>query len=76
MATSKQLSVRMPCELVEWLSERGKSARYIVEAVREKVARDEEAEIAASLRCLANHDEASDISDLAEGQAKVIARGD
>jgi hypothetical protein len=77
MANTKQISVRMPIDMVDSISRLGaKSAAYILEAVQDKLARDRQAEIAAGLRCLADDPEANDISDFKAAQAKVIARVD
>jgi hypothetical protein len=76
VAASKQFSVRFPAELANKLTKRGKAAPFIVEAVREKLDREERERIEASLLCLANDPEANDISDFAEAQRRVMARGD
>ena len=76
MSETKQLSVRMPLDLVQRLTAKGKTSPYIVEAVREKIERDEKMKVEASLLCLANDDDANDISDFAAAQARVMARGD
>jgi hypothetical protein len=76
MSNTKQLSVRMPVDIVRQLLVKGKSSRFIVDAVREKLERDAELELEAGLACLADDPEANDISDLGPAQAKVIARGD
>lgn len=71
MAMTQQLTVRMPVDVLRKLKEKGKTAPYIVEAVKEKMARDEAAEIEASLLCLADDDE-NDISDFKSAQAKAL----
>jgi hypothetical protein len=77
MALSRQISVRIPAELIERIKSRGEgSSRFIIEAVRDKLNREDEAEITASMRCLAYDDEANDISDFAVAQDRTIARGD
>lgn len=75
MAMTQQLTVRMPVDVLRKLKAKGKTAPYIIEAVKEKMARDEEAEIEASLLCLADDDE-NDISDLKSPQAKALNRED
>jgi hypothetical protein len=77
MANTKQISVRMPIDMVDSISRLGaKSAAYVLEAVRDKLQRDKEAEIAEGLKCLADDSDADDFSALAAAQAKVIARVD
>lgn len=78
MPATKQITVRMPTEVLDQLLQmpKGKSASYIVEAVRARLARDREAKIEAGLRCLANDDEANDISAFESAQAEVMARFD
>jgi hypothetical protein len=73
---SKQITVRMPVDVLDQLGSipKGKSASYIVEAVRERLQKDKQARIEAGLRCLANDDEANDISAFQEAQAEVMAR--
>ncbi len=72
MSTAKQISVRMPLRILERLEAHGPVAPYVIEAVKEKLDRDEEADIKARLRCLAYDDEANDISDWAPEQRKVM----
>lgn len=76
MALTKQITVRMPVDLVAELRAHGNTASYIIDAVRDKLRRDQKAEIVASLQCLAGDEEANDISDFAATQDEVIARGD
>jgi len=76
MASTRQITVRMPLDLALGIKQRGKNAAFIIEAVREKLRREEQAEIEKGLLCLGDDDEASDISDYAPAQARVIARGD
>ena len=76
MAAKKQITVRMPVELVSDMESRGGTTVYIIEAVREKLARDKQAEIAAGLRCLADNPDEEDFSALIAAQAKVMARVD
>jgi hypothetical protein len=76
MSKSKQITVRMPLELAMAVRERGNTAAYIVEAVRDKLARDRQASIAESLKCLGDDPESGDISDFSQAQATVISRGD
>lgn len=67
----------MPADLVESINSMGKkSASYIIEAVRDKLERDRQAEIAEGLKCLADDFESDDLSALTAAQAKVIARVD
>jgi hypothetical protein len=78
MAGTKQITLRMPIDLLGQLSAmpRGKGASYIVDAVRERLERDRQAQIEAGLQCLAYDDELNDISAFAEAQAEVMARVD
>jgi hypothetical protein len=78
MAVTKQITVRMPLDLLKQLAAlpKGNSAPYIVEAVRERLERDRQAQIEAGLKCLAFDDEANDISAFEEAQAGVMARVD
>lgn len=76
MAVTTQITVRMPVELALGIKRHGNGAAYIIEAVRDKLQRDEQAEIEAGLRCLAFDAEANDISDFDDAQKRVIARGD
>ena len=75
MSLSKQLSIRMPVDLVKRLESHGAAAPYVIEAVREKLDKDDEARIEASLACLANDVEANDISDWGPMQQEVMKRG-
>jgi len=52
MSKTKQLSVRMPVDLVDRLEGRASVAEFIVQAVREKLEREKEDEIALGLRSL------------------------
>jgi len=76
MAGTKQITVRMPIEILEQLGGmvKGKGAAYIIEAVRERLERDRQAQIAAGLACLAYDDDANDLSAFEEVQAEVMAR--
>ena len=74
--TTKQVSVRLPLDLFQRLNEKKGRAGYIIQAVEEKIQRDEQEALAAGLMCLANNPEANDISDFAAPQAKVISHGD
>lgn len=76
MAKTTQLSFRLPTELAERIRKRGKATKFVMEAVEEKLERDERAEIERSFFCLANDVEGNDISDFSAGQAKVMNRGD
>lgn len=77
MANTKQISVRMPADMVESINSMGKkSASYIVEAVRDKLARDRQEEIAEGLKCLTDDNVGEDLSALAAAQAQVIERVD
>lgn len=78
MAATKQITVRMPTDVLEQLRvmPKGSGASYVVEAVRERLERDKQARIDAGLRCLAYDDEANDISSFEEAQAEVMARVD
>ncbi len=76
MAMTRQLTVRMPLDILQRLKEKGKTAPYIIEAVQEKLAREAEQEIEASLLCLVDDTEANDISDLKPAQAKAMSRED
>jgi hypothetical protein len=76
MQATKQLTVRMPRDLAKKIEDQGAAAPFIIDAVREKLERQREAEIETSLACLANDPEANDISDWAPFQAKVIERVD
>ncbi len=68
-----QKGFRLPKDVVELLSVMPNATEYVVNAVREKAARDREQEIAAGLECLAWNDEANDISDLRAAQARVMS---
>jgi hypothetical protein len=76
MSATKQITIRMPLELMAEIQSRGKSASFIIEAVRDRILRDKEEEFANSLLCLAGDAEANDISDFARAQAEVMARVD
>jgi hypothetical protein len=78
MSATKQITVRMPLEILEQLGgmPKGKGAPYIVEAVRERLARDKQAKIDEGLRCLAYDDETNDLSAFESAQAEVLARVD
>jgi hypothetical protein len=78
MAGTKQITVRMPIDLLERLGHmpKGKSAPYIIEAVRERLDRERESEIEAGLQCLAFDDEANDLTPFAEAQSEVMSRVD
>ncbi len=78
MAATKQITVRMPIDVLSQLGgmPKGKSAPYIIEAVRERLERDKQARIEAGLRCLAYDDEANDITAFEEAQHEVMARVD
>jgi hypothetical protein len=76
MSKTKQVSIRMPDELVKRLECHEAITPYIIEAVREKLDRDDEARIVASLTCLADDPESNDISAFASIQDEVIRRID
>ena len=78
MAATKQITVRIPLELLDQLSSipKGQSAAFIVSAVREKLAAEKQARIDDGLRSLAFDHDANDISWAAEGQREVMARLD
>jgi hypothetical protein len=77
MSPTKQITIRVPIEVVARLNRQARNtAPYIVEAVLDKLSRDEEAEVVAAMQCLANDPEANDISDFAAAQDRVIVRGD
>jgi hypothetical protein len=78
MAATKQITLRMPIDVLDKLSllANGKNTPYIVEAVRERLERDRQIQIAESFKCLAYDDEANDISDFKEAQAEVMSRVD
>ncbi len=75
---TKQVSLRLPLDIAEAIQRRehGTATDYVVQAVREKLQRDREAEIARGLSCLAWDEEANDVSDFAPAQDKVILLGD
>jgi hypothetical protein len=74
MAIKQQRAFRLPEDVNEVLSKVKNSTQYVVDAIREKAERERQAEIEASLACLANDSE--DFSELSASQAKVISRGD
>jgi len=74
MAIKQQRAFRLPEDVNEVLSKVKNSTQYVVDAIREKAERERQAEIAASLACLADDD--AEFADLAASQAKVIASGD
>lgn len=74
MAIKQQRAFRLPEDVNEVLAKVKNSTQYVVDAIREKAERERQAEIEASLACLAEEDE--DFSNLATSQAKVIKRGD
>jgi hypothetical protein len=78
MAGTKQITIRMPLDVLGQLGAmpHGKSAPYIVEAVRERLERDRQAQIEAGFACLAHDDEANDISPFVEARDEVMARLD
>lgn len=76
MAQTKQLSLRIPMDLLSELRGKGRVTGYIIDAVREKIARDRAAEIDKSLQCLADDPEANDLSFFAPGQDEVMNRVD
>ena len=78
MAGTKQITLRVPTDVLDQLRKmpRGRSAPYIVEAVRERLERDRQARIEEGLKCLAYDDEANDISAFADAQAEVMNRVD
>lgn len=65
----------MPLDLLARVLKRGPGTKFIVEAVREKLEREERAEIEESLHCLGQDPEASDISDFEGAQRRVMTRG-
>lgn len=75
MAT-KSLTVRVPVEILDRVKRRGKAAKFIVEAVREKLQRDEDAEIERSLLSLVEEPSYNDIDDFIDAQRRVMARND
>ncbi len=76
MAKTTQLSFRLPSELADRIRKRGAPTKFVMQAVQEKLSRDEAAEIEQSLQCLAFDDEQNDISDFKKAQRKVIERAD
>lgn len=53
MPATKQVSVRLPSDIAEQVEAKGATAPYIIAAVREKLQRDEQAEIAEGFALLA-----------------------
>ena len=76
MLLSKQITVRVPVELVAEVEHRGAVAPFFVAAVREKLDRMRQEEIEESLLCLGEDPADNDISDWASMQAEVMARVD
>lgn len=74
--STKQLTVRMPEDLVERIPRHGKAATFIIDAVREKLERIRQEEIEASLQCLGEDLEENDISMWKPFQKKVWDRID
>ncbi|HVL39015.1 MAG TPA: hypothetical protein VM328_06450 [Fimbriimonadaceae bacterium] len=75
---TRQYPIRFPADVAEQVERRKQRSvsEYVVEAVREKLERDRDAEIVAGLACLADDAEANDIGDFEEAQAEVFGRGD
>ena len=78
MAATKQITLRMPLDLLEQLESvpKGQSAAYIVNAVRERLAADRQARIDQGLKSLAFDYDANDLSWATEAQQEVMARLD
>jgi len=74
MAT-KQISLRMPEALIREIEGHGDRTSFILEAVRDKLRQEAEAELIAGLMNLVDDPE-NDISDFQIGQERVIVRGD
>ena len=68
MSSSKQVSVRLPLDVAERLESKGHFAPYIIEAVKEKLRRDDEAEIADGFALLAASPEMWDMNFPTGGQ--------
>ncbi|MEZ0324789.1 MAG: hypothetical protein ACAH95_02695 [Fimbriimonas sp.] len=76
MATTTQRGFRLPHDVADLLQQKPNATEYVIEAVREKAQREREAQIAEGLACLAWDDEANDISDLKDAQARALTLGD
>lgn len=74
---TRQLSIRLPLELIEAIGRRheGTTTNFVVQAIRERLVREREEEIAVGLATLANDDETNDLSEFAAAQDRVIVRG-
>jgi hypothetical protein len=76
MAITIQRGFRLPKDIADLLQQKPNATEYVIEAVREKAQREREAEIAAGLASLAWDDEANDISDFKDAQARTMNLGD
>ena len=68
MPPAKQISVRIPLQLMERLEAKGALAPYFIEAVKEKLRRDDEREMADGFALLASSPEMWDMDIPAGGQ--------
>jgi len=75
MSATKQLSVRIPTELVSRIEAKGPSAPFVIEAIREKLDRDEEQALREGFALLAESPEMVDMEFPTGAQANAVRLG-
>jgi len=76
MPTTKQLSVRMPEDLVNRIANRGSAAAFIVTAVKEKLDREDRQALLDGFKLLAESPEMVDMEFLTDAQAAAVKISD
>lgn len=72
MKNSKQISIRVSESISQWLIKEGKGSAYIVEALSERIQRDEQCKVERSLECLADPEQAAIAREFRDEQLRVL----
>lgn len=74
--SSRQISIRLPHKLFEKVQSKGAMAPFVIEAIEEKLAREQEAELTKSLMSLVDDPNNEIVRDFVAPQQEVWGRVD